>query len=148
MKITYPEKDISNIVTVHLMPLLQKYNLFTFEGAIGAGKTTLIKELLVQLGVKELITSPTFAYVNTYTTNHYVFHHFDLYRIDSLDGFIMSGFDEYLYEENAICLIEWPRVIAELMTTPLLQKKHCPISLTPDLSDASLRTLEIQPLAS
>ena len=147
MKITYPENDISNIVKVHLIPLFQKYSLFTFDGAIGAGKTTLIKELLVQSGVKELITSPTFAYVNTYATNDYVFHHFDLYRINSLDSFIMSGFDEYLYKENAICLIEWPGVITELITTPLLHKKHCHISLTHHPLDTLLRTLEIQSLA-
>lgn len=105
------------LVAQQLAKKLKKCHVMTFTGSLGAGKTTLIRELLRQLGIQEPVTSPTFNYVNVYTTKEgQKFYHFDLYRIASLDDFCAAGFDEYLYQSNSWALIEWPEPIMSLLT--------------------------------
>ena len=112
----YSLDELETIVTKHLLPEVAAGRIFTFTGFLGAGKTTLIKEFIRQLGVVEDVTSPTFAYVNTYQAPQGVrIHHFDLYRVESIEQFLELGFDEYLRDSNGICLIEWPEVIAQLL---------------------------------
>ncbi|HEX2977716.1 MAG TPA: tRNA (adenosine(37)-N6)-threonylcarbamoyltransferase complex ATPase subunit type 1 TsaE [Candidatus Babeliales bacterium] len=99
--------------------------IFTFSGSLGAGKTTIIRELLRAWGVKESITSPTFNYVNSYrNAQGETFYHFDLYRIGSVDQFIQAGFDEFIYAPNSWALIEWPDSIR-----PLLKHAVCDVSI-------------------
>ncbi|OGB83529.1 tRNA (adenosine(37)-N6)-threonylcarbamoyltransferase complex ATPase subunit type 1 TsaE [candidate division TM6 bacterium RIFCSPHIGHO2_12_FULL_32_22] len=94
--------------------------ILALTGPLGAGKTTLIRELLFSMGVeKSEIISPTFNYVNLYRVNGDIIYHFDLYRINSLNEFLEAGFDEYL-NSGSLVLIEWPEVIA-----PLLQNRAC-----------------------
>ncbi len=89
----------------------------TFTGNLGAGKTTLIRALLRDLGVSQPITSPTFTYMNRYkTADGKIIYHFDLYRLNSLDEFIEQGFHEYLYQPESWCLVEWPAIIMPLLT--------------------------------
>ncbi len=84
-------------------------NLVLFKGELGSGKTTLIKSILKNLGVKENITSPTFSIVNQYLISNRLINHFDLYRIKSLTELDVIGFEEYL-ESEAVCFIEWPEI--------------------------------------
>ena len=84
-------------------------NLVLFKGELGSGKTTLIKSILKNLGVKENITSPTFSIVNQYFISNGLINHFDLYRIKSLTELDVIGFEEYL-ESKALCFIEWPEI--------------------------------------
>ncbi len=108
-----------------LYRLKDRCKIYAFKGTLGAGKTTLAQRLLRQFGVQGVITSPTFTYVNVYTTAEgSVLYHFDLYRINSVDAFIMSGFNEYLYQPNSWAIIEWPEVIA-----PLIDHQVCDIDL-------------------
>ncbi len=74
---------------------LKKARIVTLTGALGAGKTTIVKELLKSLGVKERVTSPTFTYMNQYESEagERIFH-FDLYRIKSMHQFMQAGFQE------------------------------------------------------
>lgn len=88
--------------------------IFAFYGEMGAGKTTLIKELCHQLGVTGTTSSPTFAIVNEYAGTDGPIYHFDFYRINSIDEAIKIGFDDYLYS-NAYCFIEWPEKVDELL---------------------------------
>jgi tRNA threonylcarbamoyladenosine biosynthesis protein TsaE len=91
--------------------------VFTFTGPLGAGKTTLIKKLLKRCGVHEVVTSPTFTYLQQYKNDRgQLFNHFDLYRLSSLNEFQEMGFDEYLYQPDSWTLIEWPRVVLPLLT--------------------------------
>ncbi|NDD53911.1 tRNA (adenosine(37)-N6)-threonylcarbamoyltransferase complex ATPase subunit type 1 TsaE [bacterium] len=127
-----------------LVPLLTTHRIITLEGPLGAGKTTLVRELLTKMGVAGLITSPTFSYVNDYkSASGKLFHHFDLYRIASIDDFIMAGFDEYLHERESVCLIEWPQVIAPLLQRPELAKQTCHVMASHDPTDADHRIINL-----
>lgn len=98
--------------------LLQKHSndrVFGFFGEMGAGKTTLIKELCRQLGVEGTTSSPTFAIVNEYFgSDGLPIYHFDFYRIDSVDEAVKIGFNDYLYS-GAYCFIEWTEKVEELL---------------------------------
>jgi tRNA threonylcarbamoyladenosine biosynthesis protein TsaE len=92
-----------------------------FYGAMGAGKTTLIKELCRALHVTDNVTSPTFALVNEYgmAGGGKVFH-FDFYRIKKLEEAYDLGYDEY-FGSGHLCLIEWPELIEELLPADTLR---------------------------
>lgn len=91
------------------------FNIILLEGAMGAGKTTLVKALCDELGVDDAVTSPTFALVNEYSDRGgNPVYHFDFYRIDSLEEAFDLGYDEYFYSGN-LCLVEWPEKIAPLI---------------------------------
>lgn len=91
------------------------HTVFAFYGQMGAGKTTFIKAVCEELGVDDVITSPTFAIVNEYTTNSgdRVFH-FDFYRIKKLEEVYDMGFEDYFYS-GALCFIEWPELIEDVL---------------------------------
>lgn len=109
-EVRYRVEDIPQVVA-RLVPLLQEARVVLLYGTLGAGKTTLVKVLLEALGVKGVVNSPTFAYVNRYEGASRVIYHFDLYRIGTLDGFLCQGFDEYINEPVALSIIEWPHIL-------------------------------------
>ncbi|MCR5680382.1 MAG: tRNA (adenosine(37)-N6)-threonylcarbamoyltransferase complex ATPase subunit type 1 TsaE [Prevotella sp.] len=88
--------------------------VFAFYGKMGAGKTTFIKAVCQELGVDDVITSPTFAIVNEYGTPDGPLYHFDFYRIKKLEEVYDMGYEEYFYS-GALCFIEWPELIEELL---------------------------------
>lgn len=88
--------------------------VFAFYGNMGAGKTTFIKAVCEQLGVKDAVTSPTFAIVNEYESDMGAIYHFDFYRIKNLGEVMDLGFEDYAYSGN-LCLMEWPELIEELL---------------------------------
>ena len=90
--------------------------VFAFYGKMGAGKTTFIKAVCEELGVSDVITSPTFAIVNEYTseTTGDTIYHFDFYRIKKIEEVYDMGYEEYFYN-NSICFIEWPELIEDLL---------------------------------
>lgn len=95
--------------------LLDKGRIFAFYGKMGSGKTTFIKSICEELGVKDSINSPTFAIVNEYEDrNQNTIYHFDFYRIKSIEEVYNMGYEEYLYGD-AICFMEWPELIEELL---------------------------------
>lgn len=114
--VRYGLDDVAKVAR-SLVHCLETAAVMTFQGSLGAGKTTLIQELLHQVGVKGSIQSPTFTYVQSYRTESgTVYHHFDLYRILSVEDFLAAGFEEYLYQPHEKVLIEWPEVIMPLLT--------------------------------
>jgi tRNA threonylcarbamoyladenosine biosynthesis protein TsaE len=90
--------------------------VFAFEGNMGVGKTTFIKAICKELGVKDVINSPTFSIINEY--KNYIgeksIYHFDFYRISEINEAKEIGIEDYLYS-GALCFIEWPEIIKKLL---------------------------------
>lgn len=95
---------------------LGESTVFAFYGKMGAGKTTFIKSVCEELGVDDVITSPTFAIVNEYRSDETgeLIYHFDFYRIKKIEEVYDMGYEDYFYS-GALCFIEWPELIEELL---------------------------------
>jgi tRNA threonylcarbamoyladenosine biosynthesis protein TsaE len=93
-----------------------EHTVFAFYGKMGAGKTTFIKAVCEELGVEEVITSPTFAIVNEYRSakTEELIYHFDFYRIKKLDEVYDMGYEDYFYS-GALCFLEWPELIEDIL---------------------------------
>lgn len=146
-KIIFKLNELENIIKKEIVPMLEKHKIFLFTGPLGAGKTTFIKSILKELGVKQLITSPTFNYVNSYEisykNNNIVINHFDLYRLNNIDSFLSLGFDEYFYKTNNFCFIEWPEILEDFFINNELESQICRIELCFCENDLEKRLLII-----
>jgi len=99
--------------------------IILFNGEMGVGKTTLIKQLCKTLGVKDATSSPTFSLVNEYyTVSNQIVYHFDFYRLNKETEALDMGVDDYLYSGNW-CFIEWSEKIENL-----IPEEHSIISIT------------------
>lgn len=107
---------------------------YTFFGPMGVGKTTLIKELCLQLGVAQNVCSPTFAIINEYSDrNGTPVYHFDFYRLKSLDDAYNIGYEEYFWSGDW-CFVEWPEKIE-----PLLPDRYLRVEMTEDSGHRTLK---------
>ena len=90
--------------------------VFALYGKMGAGKTTFVKALCQELGVEDVVTSPTFAVINEYRSDiaGERIYHFDFYRIKKLEEVYDMGYEDYFYS-GALCFIEWPELVEELL---------------------------------
>lgn len=90
--------------------------VFAFYGKMGAGKTTFVKAVCEELGVDDVITSPTFSIVNEYRSadTGELIYHFDFYRVKKIDEVYDMGFEDYFYS-GALCFIEWPELCEEVL---------------------------------
>ena len=90
--------------------------VFAFYGKMGAGKTTFIKAVCEELGVEDVITSPTFAIINEYRSDASgeLIYHFDFYRVKKIEEVYDMGFEDYFYS-GALCFIEWPELCEEVL---------------------------------
>ena len=89
--------------------------VFAFYGKMGAGKTTFIKAVCEELGVEDVINSPTFAIVNEYVDGKgSLIYHFDFYRIKNMQEVLDIGYEDYVYSGN-VCFMEWPELIENLL---------------------------------
>jgi len=97
------------------------FKVWVLKGELGAGKTTFIQEIAKQMGIKEHISSPSYALINEYfshaTQNIY---HFDLFRINSISEVLDIGIDEYL-DSGSYCFIEWPEIAESLLPSRYLE---------------------------
>ena len=98
-------------IAAALAEQVRMYEVVTFEGELGAGKTTLVKALCKALGVTEMVSSPTFALVNEYAAANLgarsKVYHIDLYRLEGEEEAIGAGIEDHLYSGD-LCLVEWP----------------------------------------
>ena len=135
MKIEIKDLDHINEAAKEFIKNMGKGNVFAFYGKMGAGKTTFIKAVCEELGVEDVITSPTFAIVNEYTDgNGNPIYHFDFYRIKKLDEVFDMGYEDYIDSGN-LCLMEWPELIEDIL--PEDAKK-----ITITVNDDGSRTLK------
>ena len=115
-------KDIEHIreAAREFIENIGDHRVFAFYGKMGAGKTTFVKAICEELGVEDVITSPTFAIINEYTIDHsplnngQSIYHFDFYRIKKLEEVYDMGYEDYFYS-GALCFIEWPELIEEIL---------------------------------
>jgi tRNA threonylcarbamoyladenosine biosynthesis protein TsaE len=115
---SYTLADLPVVAKEMLASLQDAPRVWLFRGQMGAGKTTLSKELLKQLGIDQNVQSPTFSLVNEYQTNAgETVYHFDLYRLKNIQEALAIGIEEYL-DSGHICLIEWPEQAEELWDFP------------------------------
>ncbi len=97
--------------------------VFALYGKMGAGKTTFIQAICNVLGSADIVTSPTFAIVNEYSTKDLspIFH-FDFYRIEDMEEAYDLGYEEYVYS-GYFCFIEWPEMIEPLLPNNFVEVK-------------------------
>ena len=122
MKITVSLLSDLPSVAQQLLAFARNEKIFIFEGDMGAGKTTFIKEFCKTLGVKDVVSSPTYSIVNEYVGELSSVYHFDFYRIKHIQEAFDLGYEEYFYGD-AICLIEWPERVAELLPEKFVKVK-------------------------
>jgi len=114
-----------------------KQKVLLFYGEMGVGKTTLIKEIVRQLGSSDTVSSPTFSLVNEYhTVNGEKVYHFDFYRINNENEAFDIGIEEYFYSD-CWCLVEWPNKVKNLV--PLNS-----VIITITANSDQLRTIELR----
>ena len=115
MEITISKLEEITAAAKLFISAISKDNVFAFYGKMGAGKTTFIKAICEELGVEDVITSPTFAIVNEYTDGKgSPIYHFDFYRIKKLDEVYDMGYADY-FDSGNLCFLEWPELIEDLL---------------------------------
>lgn len=122
MTITFTKDQLSEVAQEILDQNPNK--IILFNGEMGAGKTTLIKQLCKILGVKDATSSPTFSLVNEYQADQGLIYHFDCYRLKSEIEALDMGIDEYLYSGHW-CFIEWAEKIENL-----IPEQHSIVNIT------------------
>ncbi len=89
-------------------------DVIALVGDLGTGKTTLTKYIAKGLGVKEMITSPTFTIVSEYYSGRIPLFHFDVYRLTSSEDVFETGIEEYFFA-NGVCVIEWADMVIDIL---------------------------------
>ena len=123
IKIVYEHlKELPNIAK-EIFRRTFPHKKFLFYADMGVGKTTLIKELSLQLGVNDIVSSPTFSIVNEYvgSMNTKVYH-FDFYRLKDEQEAYDMGYEEYFYGDD-YCFVEWPEKIPNLIEDDMVKIK-------------------------
>jgi tRNA threonylcarbamoyladenosine biosynthesis protein TsaE len=132
----YTLKNIQSVAS-HLIREFSDYKIWVFEGNMGAGKTTLIKQICASMEVQNHVSSPTFSIVNEYETkDNGMIYHFDFYKIKHETEALDIGVDEY-FDSGNYCFIEWASQIPSL-----LPQKRVEIKIT--TKEINKRTLTIQ----
>jgi len=120
LKEIYSIGEITSVAQ-KVLDFVKDNNMVTFEGEMGAGKTTLIKAICKIAGVKANVSSPTFSLINEYLTKDgKTLYHFDFYRINSEIEAFDIGYEEYFYSGN-MCFVEWPSKIQSLLPVPRIR---------------------------
>lgn len=129
MIITIDDKRHLQQAAKRLLDYAGERKLFAFYGAMGAGKTTIIKSVCALLGAADLVTSPTFTLVNEYRSSKGdPIYHIDFYRIKSPSEVYDFGIEDYLAGDY-YCLMEWPELIGDILPPDTVQVR---ISVTDD----------------
>jgi tRNA threonylcarbamoyladenosine biosynthesis protein TsaE len=115
--------DEINTVAKEFVNALGNRTVVAFYGKMGVGKTTFIKAVCEELGVTDVINSPTFAIVNEYLSGEgQPIYHFDFYRIRRSEEVLDIGFYEYI-DSGCLCLMEWPELIEDLLPEETVRVK-------------------------
>ncbi len=121
MRIVVADRSRLKEAAKHFLKETEGHRIFAFYGQMGSGKTTFIKALCKELGVTDIVTSPTFTLVNEYKRPGIspVFH-FDFYRIKKITEVLDFGIEEY-FDSDSFCFMEWPELIEPLLPDEALK---------------------------
>ncbi len=120
MEIIISDKSHIHSSARKFLKLVPGRKIFAFHGAMGAGKTTIIKAICEELGAKDIVTSPTFTIVNEYRTlTGESIYHIDFYRIRKTEEVFDFGLEEY-FESGSYCFMEWPELVEEILPENIL----------------------------
>lgn len=120
IEITYQLSEIQ-AAAKKFLTTTQGYKVFTFSGELGAGKTTFISALCREMGINEIVSSPTFSIIQQYDSPEgQAVYHMDLYRIKSGEEAIRAGIEDCLLS-GEICLVEWPENAPEIFPDILVK---------------------------
>jgi len=115
MKIIIKDKRHLHSASKELLNRTGVNKLLAFYGAMGSGKTTIIKSICEVLGAVDTATSPTFTLVNEYKTiSGESLYHFDFYRIRKTEEVFDFGIEEY-FDSGSYCFMEWPELVEEIL---------------------------------
>ena len=115
MEIRIKSIEKISVAAKEFVAAIGERKVFAFYGKMGAGKTTFIKAVCEELGVEDVINSPTFAIVNEYVDGQgEPVYHFDFYRIKNLQEVMDLGYEDYVYSGH-VCFMEWPELIENLL---------------------------------
>lgn len=91
-------------------------DVFAFYAPMGTGKTTFIKALCEELGVTDVINSPTFSIINEYRAepSGELIYHFDCYRLNKIEDALNLGVEDY-FDSGSLCFIEWPELLEPIL---------------------------------
>jgi len=117
--IAHSIEEMSDVAQTFLKEIGDK-RVIAFFGNMGVGKTTFIKEVCKQLGVTDVVNSPTFAVINEYASNVGPIYHFDFYRIKNIEEAYDFGYEDYFYSGN-FCFIEWSEKIVDILPDDCIQ---------------------------
>jgi len=126
-------------VAARLLEFAGDTRIFLFEGSMGSGKTTLIREICRQLGSTDSFSSPTFSLINEYGSKAGKLYHMDLYRLKGQDELLDLGVEEYL-DSGSYIFIEWPQ-----LALPLIDAPHLSIIIRPENNFRYISAVKISP---
>ena len=116
MELIYQLNDIQEAAKT-LIELAGNRRVFALNGEMGAGKTTFVHAVADFLGVKDVVSSPTFSIINEYrTANNATVFHMDWYRLKGEEEALQAGVEDSLYS-GAYCFVEWPQMASSLLPT-------------------------------
>ncbi len=116
MEIKIQSLDVIHEAAKQFIAAMGESTIFAFYGKMGAGKTTFVKAVCEELGVEDVINSPTFSIINEYRSSGSgeLIYHFDFYRIKKEEEAFDFGYEDYFFS-GALCFIEWPELIEDLL---------------------------------
>jgi tRNA threonylcarbamoyladenosine biosynthesis protein TsaE len=127
MDLIFSLNDIDK-TAIQFLSLVDKKKIIAFHGEMGAGKTTFIHAVCEALGVKDAVSSPTFAIINQYQTKkNESIYHIDLYRLKNDEEAVQAGVEDCLYSGNR-CFVEWPGKAAGLLPENTLHVHIAPVN--------------------
>ena len=135
LDLNYSKSEISYIANC-VKEAIKDHKWIAFKGEVGAGKTSLIKELCKVLGYHNQVDSPTFSIVNSYDCKVFSIHHFDFYRIEHIDELEAIGYSEYLNSKDFV-FIEWPENAMEALNESFL------IVVIKSINDGKARNIKL-----
>lgn len=116
MEITIQDINDLSRAAAEIIEAIGDRRIVALRGNIGAGKTTLVAEMMRQLGMDDEASSPTFAIVNEYHSSNtgQTVYHFDFYRLESSAEAYDIGIEDY-WDSGNLCLMEWTENIEDIL---------------------------------